>query len=395
MKKNILFFLCLSLVFILCSCSSPKQEELIETVNPYIENQEVQEQKMSVAMITDSSDITDESFNQTTYEACRDYCGENRIGFMYYKPEENTNEARVAMVENAIEDGYNILVMSGYHFADAVCKCAPKNPEIRFVVIDVTKEDYLEAEISNELEENTTFSNVYTVVFKEEICGYMAGYAAVKLGYDKLGFLGGEPVPSVVRYGYGFIQGADAAAKELGSNHCELKYAYCNQFIGNDNITSTMEKWYSEGTQVIFSSGGSIYTSVAQAAAKTNGKVIGVDVDQSKIIDRYGEKMTVTSAMKGIYESIRDALINIFEENKWEELAGKTDNLGLISDSNPENNYVQIPMETTQWSDGFTKDDYLELVSRIYNGEIMVSDDISLDVSQVANGIKVKEIMME
>ena len=39
-----------------------------------------------VAMITDYGDITDQSFNQTTYEACKAFCEANGIDFTYYKP---------------------------------------------------------------------------------------------------------------------------------------------------------------------------------------------------------------------------------------------------------------------------------------------------------------------
>ena len=55
------------------------------------------------------------------------------------------------------------------------------------------------------------------IAFKEEQCGYLAGYAAVKEGFTKLGFTGGGggTNPACCRYGYGFVQGADAAAKEL------------------------------------------------------------------------------------------------------------------------------------------------------------------------------------
>ena len=34
---------------------------------------------MRVAMITDYGDITDQSFNQTTYEAAKEWCEENGI----------------------------------------------------------------------------------------------------------------------------------------------------------------------------------------------------------------------------------------------------------------------------------------------------------------------------
>ncbi len=219
-------------------------------------------------------------------------------------------------------------------------------------------------------------SNVYCAVYQEELCGYMAGYAAVKLGYTKLGFLGGMAVPAVVRYGFGFVQGADAAAKELGNN-IEINYAYGNQFYGDADITAKMDTWYSAGTEIVFACGGGIYSSAAEAAAKVNGKVIGVDVDQAAIIDgQYGAGMTVTSAMKGLYPTTYDTLKDVIVNGNWDNYKGKIATLGLVS-ADPEANYVQIPMNSTQWADGFTQENYKELVAKMFNGEIQVSNDIS------------------
>lgn len=203
----------------------------------------------------------------------------------------------------------------------------------------------------------------------------MAGYVAVKLGYKHLGFLGGMSVPAVTRFGYGYVQGVDEAAKELGiTSDVELEYVCGGQFYGDADITAYMDTWYgSKGVEVVFACGGGIYTSAAEAAAKVDGKVIGVDSDQSGII---GEDITVTSAMKGLAPTVKTVL-DAIKDGSWEsDYAGKIDNLGLVSE-NPEDNYVQLPMETTQWDDNFTVDDYKDLVKKLYNGEIEVSSDIT------------------
>jgi len=209
----------------------------------------------------------------------------------------------------------------------------------------------------------------------------MAGYAAVKLGYTKLGYLGGMAVPAVIRYGYGFVQGADAAAKETGAK-VELKYTYGNQFFGDADITAFMDTWYKAGTQVVFACGGGIYTSAAEAAAKVGGKVIGVDVDQAAIIDgAYGKGITVTSAMKGLYASTQAALKEICENDNWEALKGKAANLGLVS-NDPALNYVGIPTGAgTQFSSKFSLADYNKLVADMVAGKIKV--DNAIDVAPV------------
>ena len=346
---------------------------------------------VKIAMITDYGDITDQSFNQTTYEACQKFAGDNGYDFKYYKPTDNSTAGRVASTELAIADGYNVIVMPGYAFGGTIVEVAPQYPDVKFIALDVAKGDLLEAAVANagetydynpdnwNLEDYVDMSNVYCAIYQEELCGYMAGYAAVKLGYEKLGFLGGMAVPAVVRYGYGFVQGVDAAAKELDKT-VELNYVYGNMFSGDPDITAAMDVWYQGGTQVVFACGGGIYTSAVDAAKKVGAKVIGVDVDQAGVIANYAggdeyKELTVTSAMKGLYPATYDALTDIILNGKWADYVGKIETLGLVSGDDPEANYVQIPMESTQWSDSFTQEDYKALVAKMFAGEVTVSND--------------------
>ena len=326
------------------------------------------ESDYAVAMITDYGDITDQSFNQTTYEACKEFCEANGVKFNYFKPAGDNTADRVAMIEKAIDEGYNVVVMPGYAFGEAIKETAESNSDTTFIALDVGAGDLGE--------DYVVPANLYCAVYQEELCGYMAGYTAVKLGYTKLGFLGGMAVPAVVRYGYGYVQGVDAAAKELDIT-VDLKYAYGNQFSGDADITAAMDTWYQGGTEIVFACGGGIYTSAAEAAAKVGGKVIGVDVDQKGIIDgSYGEGMTVTSAMKGLAPTVKHLLSEVLAGN-FANYGGKIDTLGLVS-ANPEENYVQIPTASTQFEDGkFTADDYAALVAAMFDGTVTVSNDIT------------------
>ena len=339
---------------------------------------------MKIAMVTDSGDITDQSFNQTTYEACKEWAADNGSDFNYYKPESDSDEARNASVDQAVADGANVIVLPGYMFAATIVEQSEMYPDVKFIAPDVSAGDICEKGVGEgytynpddyEVTDYYNADNVYCCTYQEEVSGYMAGYAAVKFGYKHLGFLGGMSVPAVTRFGYGYIQGADEAAKELGiTDEVELEYVCGGQFYGDADITAYMDTWYgSKGVEVVFACGGGIYTSAAEAAAKVDGKVIGVDSDQSGII---GEDITVTSAMKGLAPTVKTAL-DAIKDGSWEsDYAGKIDNLGLVSE-NPEDNYVQLPMDTTQWDDNFTADDYKDLVSKLYNGEITVSNDIT------------------
>ena len=387
MKKLLAVLLAALMVFALVACNNNGGDQ---TTAPGGSSAPAENTSYKVAMITDYGDITDESFNQTTYEACKAFCEENKIGFSYFKPAGDSTADRVAMIDKAVSEDYNVIVMPGYAFGGAIFEAAPKYPDVKFIALDVGKGDILETAVAAKgekysynpdeykLEDYADISNVYCAIYQEELCGYMAGYAAVKLGYEKLGFLGGMAVPAVVRYGYGFVQGVDAAAKELDKN-VSLNYVYGGVFAGDPDITAVMDTWYKGGTEVVFACGGGIYTSAAEAAKKAGGKVIGVDVDQAAIIDgKYGEGITVTSAMKGLYPATYDTLKAVIIDGKWADYAGKIETLGLVSGDNVEANYVQIPVKSTQFADGkFTKDDYAKLVKDMFDGKIKVSNDIT------------------
>ena len=391
MKKFLALILALVMALSLVACgggnSTPAPDD----------NQNADATAYKVAMITDYGDITDQSFNQTTYEACKAFAEANGVDFKYFKPAGDNTADRVAMIESAIDEGYNVIVMPGYAFGAAIAETAPNFSDVKFIALDVSAGDLGEGfEVP---------ANLYCAVYQEELCGYMAGYAAVKLGYKNLGFLGGMAVPAVQRYGYGFVQGVDAAAAELELTDVKLNYAYGNQFYGDADITAAMDTWYAGGTEVVFACGGGIYTSAVDAAKKVGAKVIGVDVDQAGVIANYAagegadeatiegyKALTVTSAMKGLYPATFDTLTDVIVNGNWEKYSAKIDTLGLVSADDPTANYVQIPMESTQWADGkFTQDDYKALVKAMFDGTLTVSNDITKAAKDFATVIAVDD----
>ena len=387
--------LALVMALALVACGQQKEPDVQEPQGPT----GTDEVTYKVAMITDYGDITDQSFNQTTYEACKAFAETNGVDFQYFKPAGDNTADRVAMIESAIDQGYNVIVMPGYAFGAAIAETAPKFEDVKFIALDVSAGD-LGADF-------VVPANLYCAVYQEELCGYMAGYAAVKLGYKNLGFLGGMAVPAVQRYGYGFVQGVDAAAAELELTDVKLNYAYGNQFFGDADITAAMDTWYAGGTEVVFACGGGIYTSAVDAAKKVEGaKVIGVDVDQAGVIANYAagegadaatvegyKALTVTSAMKGLYPATYDTLTDVIVNGNWEKYSAKIVTLGLVSADDPAANYVQIPMESTQWADGaFTQDDYKALVKAMFDGTLTVSNDIEKAPADFATVITVEDL---
>lgn len=314
-----------------------------------------------IAMITDSGDITDESFNQITWETCVAYGEANGIETQYYKPAEDTDEERINSVDLAVAEGATVVVMPGYLFGPAIAEEQDLYPDVTFIAVDVT-----EGDIVNLAGENVALgSNVYICSFQEEQAGYLAGYAAVKDGYTSLGFLGGIAVPAVIRYGFGYIQGINAAAEEMGVD-VDVKYYYGGQFYGDDAITARMEGWYADGTQVVFACGGGIYTSAVDAAAQYDGKVIGVDVDQ---FPKIGDAC-ITSAMKGLSSAV-EAALDAYTSGNWSSIGGKSEQLGLT-----QGDYLGLPTADASWGfKTFTKDEYETVLNGIKDGSITVSND--------------------
>lgn len=337
-----------------------------------------------IAMITDSGGITDRSFNQNTFEAIRYFATKHNLEYSYFKPEANSDYARSAMVDLAIARGYNIIVLPGFVFAKTIVESSKWYPDVKFIGIDITDATICAAAVGDKYYANPSAydvtkyynkNNTYCTVYREEIPGYLAGYMAVKSGYRKLGFLGGEAVPAVIRFGYGYLQGINAAAEELGVvDKITVQYAYAGQFYGSTELTAAMDTWYSNGTEVVFACGGSVFASVGEAAAKRNRKVIGVDIDQRELIDTYGKGMTVTSAVKRLDATVFAALDAIVYSKTWDNnYAGKFDNLGLVSASDLSKNYVGLPDKGTQWSAAFTREDYARLVKELVEQKRKVS----------------------
>ena len=325
------------------------------------------EKIVKVALTCDTGTIDDESFNQACWTAVSGYMGDD---CQYYIPEADaSDEDRETMIRQAVNDGADVIVCVGYLYGASLAWAADQYPDVKFIAIDVTQGD---------IGTDAIPANCYCITFKEEQAGYLAGYAIAKDGKTKLGFLGGMAVPAVIRYGYGFVQGADAAAAELGQN-IEINYFYGGQFYGDANITSRMEGWYSNGTQVVFACGGGIYTSAVEAALKNNGYVIGVDVDQNYIgangvaDGTYAYNPFITSAMKGLSEAVNTALADI-EAGSWGDIAASNGNFGL-----EDGDYVGLPTDADSWNfESFTTDEYEEVKGKIKSGEITVdnsSDD--------------------
>ena len=310
-------FLCVVLTLGLVGCNSKddkKEEKKTENVK---ENKE-DDTKKYVAFITDVGSIDDSSFNAGVWSGVKEFADEKGYKSDYYKSLEDSYEARADAIDKAAKEKADIIVCAGSLFENVIYDKQNEYKETEFLIID--------GEPKNK-EGNVKFNkNVHSILFKEEESGYLAGYVAVKEGYRKLGFLGGMDVKAVVYFGYGFVQGAEAAAKELKLKDVEVEYKYTGTFQPSEKIRDDVNKWYKDGTEIIFSCGGGILYSVIDAAGeKKDREIIGVDVDQAN----ESEKI-VYSAMKELKTSVYTALIDYSKDCIWpKDREGKSIKVGV------------------------------------------------------------------
>ncbi|WP_426349576.1 BMP family lipoprotein [Alloiococcus sp. CFN-8] len=339
MKKILSLLLTSLLMFTLIGCNGGNSEG-------------AQGASYELALITDTATIDDKSFNQGAWEGLEKYAVENNITHKFYDPAEKTTQAYLEAISLAVEGGAKLVVCPGYLFSEAVYEAQDMYPDTNFILLDSTP-------LSPQGEEKVN-DNTYAVYYAEEQAGFLAGYAAVKDGNKKLGFMGGIALPAVVRFGYGFAQGAEYAAKEMGISDLELKYHYTGNFDATPETQATAAAWYQSGTEVIFACGGAVGNSVMAAAQDVSGKVIGVDVDQSNESDT-----VITSAIKNLSGSVYDGITEFYNGS----FPG-----GEVLTLDASVNGIGLPMETSKFN-SFTQEDYEAIYNKIKDGKININKD--------------------
>ena len=344
--KNFLKLIILSIILIISlSCKDTKKNSGYE-----------------LALITDIGTIDDKSFTQGSWEGLKKYAEEKGITYKYYKPAGKDTDSKIDSIYLAISSGAKLIVTPGYLFEPAIYKVQDTHPEINFVLLDGTPQDGTYTDFRIE-------KNVYAVLYAEEEAGFLAGYGVVKEGYTNLGVMGGMAEPSVIRFGYGFVQGADYAAKELGVKNIKIDYTYIGGYEPTPEVQTKASSWFIKGVQVIFAPAGGAGNSVMSAAEQNNGYVIGVDVDQS-----VESPTVITSAMKMIGESVYNAIDEFYKDN----FPG-----GKISVLDAKVHGIGLPMETSKFKN-FTKEDYDNIYKKLVDGSVeILKDTDAKDVSQL------------
>ena len=321
-----------------------------------------------LALVTDLGTIDDKSFNQGAWEGLKKYAEENSISYKYYQPQEGTTDSYLETIGLAIEGGAKLVVCPGFLFEEPIYMAQDKYPDVHFILLDGEPHaaDY----------NYKPNDNVMPILLQEDQAGFLAGYAAVKDGYTKLGFMGGMAVPAVIRFGYGFVQGAEFAAEEDAVTGLEIMYNYTGAFSATPEAQSMAASWYQNGTEVIFGCGGAVGNSVMAAAQEKNARVIGVDVDQST-----ESETVITSAMKLLSNSVYDGVKDFYNGS----FPG-----GRTSVFTAANNGVGIPMDTSKF-EKFSQEQYDAIYKKMADGEITLvqfsadNNDPTKDLTDLTN----------
>lgn len=313
-----------------------------------------------IAFLTDGS-VEDGGYNEAIYNGVRMYALGAGTSFSYYTADPNAPESYQEVIERAVEDQAGLIVCAGDIFGGAVGALQEVYPQTSFLMVDCVPKDA-------EGEDVPLGENVHCILFHEEQAGYLAGYMAVWEGYRNLGFVGGREEPAVVRYGYGYLQGINAAAKDLSLDDVEVHYWYAGTYLPDIAVREKADGWYENGTQIIFACGGRLYESVLEAAENQDGLLIGVDVDQCRVSERF-----LTSAVKNIGAAVTDALDEYYAAGGWsDEDAGQIRRYGV------EEGCAAIPVVDTEWRfQEISTTLFFEIYKQIKRGEREVSDNIT------------------
>ena len=135
MKKFLTILTVFALVLTLVACGAAPAAEKPEAKEPAAEGEAPIIKK--VALVTDVGTIDDESFNQACWQGVKAWSEANKIDHKYYQPTEDSNDARMLSISQAIQEGANVVVLPGFLFDAAVAEVQDQYPDVYFIAVDV------------------------------------------------------------------------------------------------------------------------------------------------------------------------------------------------------------------------------------------------------------------
>lgn len=144
-----------------------------------------------------------------------------------------------------MKNGAKVIVTPGFLFEEPVYIAQDQYPDVTFILIDGNPHD---ADYNYK-----TADNCVGITYAEEPGGLPGRLCGRQGRHDEAGLYGRYGRAAVVKYGYGFVQGAEYAAQELGmaDGSIELMYNYTGGFDATPEAQNQAASWYNNGTEVI------------------------------------------------------------------------------------------------------------------------------------------------
>jgi len=315
------------------------------------------EDKVQVGLVTDTGGVNDRSFNEGTWNGISrfwkenpDLMGEPR----HILPSNMTLADFVTAAESLIDAGKELIFMSGFTFIDAIGELQELYPETKFVIIDADPE---------------LMDNSHAILFAEQEAGFLAGIAAaLETASGSVGFIGGQEIPPVQSFGWGFLAGVAYANDAFDLNVEVGAYQYQGSFDNAQAGATLAGGMYDMGIDMIFVAAGNVGNGVI-AEAKTRAEdgenvfVIGVDSDQyEEGILSDGRSIILTSAIKRVDQAAYDSIVALIND----EFPG-----GEVLIKNARDNGVGLPEENPNLS-AQTQELADEALEKIKDGELVI-----------------------
>ncbi len=253
----------------------------------------VQDDTPTIRLLTDATGIDDKSFNAAAWRGIVEFYGDtvdntpNR-GRYYDVVTAQTQDMYIPNLMQAADEGYDIIMVTGFTWADALGEVAPLYPEQNFVIVDV---DWVGQ------------PNVMEFIYSEEQGSYLVGLAAALqakaegVNNPRFGFIGGVPGATITKFEMGYVQGILSVFP-----NADIVDYYANDWGKPELAKAQAKNWYDSGVYAIFSAaGGTGNGTIAQAKEyRMQGRnvwAIGVDSDQFEDGIYSGDKSAVLTSM--------------------------------------------------------------------------------------------------
>lgn len=250
------------------------------------------------ALIVNPTSGEAESSYEQVWTGIEKFSNEQGVRCGKYTPEGTDEKSITAAIDQAVDEGAEVVFCIGEDSAEAVYKAQKDHKKTHFYLMEAQPHKEKSGEPS--IRENTC-----AVFFDRAEEGFLAGYAAVSDGARCIGFMAGEKTADNEKLLAGYIQGAETAAQEmgLGPGEITLYKKYTGKNILSPAYMSDAISWYKNNCQIIFAPDEKVGRSVAKAAEEQNKQIIFADVSGMEITPQ-----TLTSTRKDYAEYAYGAL---------------------------------------------------------------------------------------